>query len=190
MKWSLIFILLFVSTTFAQTIIPPFGFKDLHVNMTTAELVEEMGQPKKIVSFEDEKKVWVDGGFPLEKAIVFHIGFQEVYVYDYQNKYCLWKAYIKDDQVIYMNLVSRYVWDQYKSKVSILGKLYFQDPTEKFEQVLGKNFFPDRDFGYTDYLYHDLGIRFTFKQDKMTNIYLFRRLSNRADLLKLIKYYD
>src|SRR5690606_2935593 len=139
---------------------------------------------------EEEKKVWVDGNHSLNKAIVFHIGFDEVYLFNYQNKYCLWKAYLKDDKVVYMNLVSRFVNDEFKTKLTVAEQLHFNDHIEAFEKVLGKNFFPDREFGYADYLYHDLGIRFTFKQGKMTNIYLFRPLSNRADLLKLVKYYD
>ena len=177
--------------TFSQVnVVPPYGFKDLRVDMTSGDLIALMGQPKRVVSFEDEKKVWVDGNFSLDKAIVFHIGFDEVYEFDYQNKYCLWKAYIKDGKVIYMNLVSRFVVDEIKSKLTVMDQIHFQDSEADVVKILGKNFFPDRDFGYTDYLYHDLGIRFTFKQDKMTNIYLFRRFSNRADLFKLVKYFN
>lgn len=167
----------------------PLGFKNLYIEMSTSELVEEMGEPKDIIAFEDEKKVWVDGKFDLNKAIVFHLGFDIVYVFDYQNKYCLWKAYIKDDKVVYMNLVSRFVREEFKSELTVKGLLHFHDKASDFEEIMGKNFFPDRGFGYTDYLYHDLGIRFTFKQEKMTNIYLVKRFSNRADLLNLVKYY-
>ncbi|MBD3637627.1 MAG: hypothetical protein HUJ25_09760 [Crocinitomicaceae bacterium] len=167
----------------------PFGFKKLYIEMSSDDLEDEMGKPQEIRSFEDEKKVWVNGGFDLKKAIVYHIGFDQVYIYDYQNKYCLWKAYIKEGKVVYMNLTGRWVKDEYVNNVTIRNELHFYDRIEKFEEVLGKNFFPDRNFGYTDYLYHDLGIRFTFKQSKMTNIYLFRRFTNMADLYKYARYY-
>ena len=190
MRFVVLILISIAHFTIAQVNIDtPYGFKNLHIEMSTSELVDEMGEPKKMVSFEDEKKVWVEGNFDLNKAIAFHIGFDKVYVFDYQNKYCLWKAYIKDDKVVYMNLVSRFVRNEFKSNVTVRGLLHFHDHVKEFEAVMGKNFFPDRGLGYTDYLYHDLGIRFTFKQDKMTNIYLFRRLTNRADLLKLVKHY-
>ncbi len=167
----------------------PFGFDRIKIEMTTAELVKEMGPPEKIVSYEEEKKVWLDADYDLDKALVYHIGFDQVYVFDYQNDYCLWKAYIKDDRVIYMNLTSRFVRDLHLDKVSVRNQFGFGTSASKVEEVLGKNFFPDRAFSYTDYLYADLGIRFTFKQNHLTNIYLFRRFKNRADLGKLVKYY-
>ena len=157
--------------------------------MTTSQLIKEMGAPKKIVSYSEEKKVWLDGDYDLDKALVYHIGFDQVYVYDYQNKYCLWKAYIKDDRVIYMNLTSRFVQDLYLHKIKVRGQIGFGASISEIERLMGKNFFPDRAFSYTDYLYADLGIRFTFKQNHLTNIYLFRRFKNRADLGKLTRYY-
>ena len=167
----------------------PYGFPKIRVNMTTSELIQEMGQPKEIRYYKDEKKVWVDGGYDISKSIAYLIGFDSVMIYDYQNKYCLWKAYVKDDQVIYMNLVSRFVLEKFTSQVTVHHKIRFGDSIEKVEAVLGKNFYPDRNIGYTDYLYHDLGIRFTFKQNKMTNIYLYRRLENRADLYILARHF-
>lgn len=157
--------------------------------MTTSELVQEMGQPEKIVSYQEEEKVWLDADYNLDKALVYHIGFDEVYIFDYQNKYCLWKAYIKDDKVIYMNLTSRFVRDNYINKVKVRNEFGFGAKISTVVTSMGKNFFPDRAFSYTDYLYADLGIRFTFKQNHLTNIYLFRRFKNRADLGKLVKYY-
>jgi hypothetical protein len=167
----------------------PFGFENLFIEMSTTQLIEEMGEPEKIISYEDEKKVWVDGDYSLEKSLIFHIGFDQVYVFDYQNKYCLWKAYIKNNKVVYMNITSRFVEEIYKTQLTIRGVLSFQNRIQEFVDVLGSNFFPDRGFGYTDYLYHDLGIRFTFRQDRMTNVYLFRRFTNKADLFKLVKYF-
>ena len=167
----------------------PFGFPKLHIEMTTEELTKEMGEPIEIKSFNDENKVWIDGGYDTKKAVVYAIGFDQVYVYEYQNKYCLWKAYIKENKIIYMNLSGRYVMDKYKKFVTVRNQINYGDSAEKVEAVLGKNFFPDQDIGYTDYLYPDLGIRFTFAQNKISNIYLFRPFSNRADLFKLTRYY-
>lgn len=167
----------------------PWGFDKLKVEMTSSDLIKELGRPEKIVSYEQEEKVWLDGDYDLAKSLVYHIGFDEVYIYDYQNKYCLWKAYLKDDHVIYMNLTSRYVREIYTEKVMVRNKFGFGSSTSQVEKTLGENFFPDRAFSYTDYLYADLGIRFTFKQNRLTNIYLFRRFKNRADLGKLTKYY-
>ena len=157
--------------------------------MSTSQLIKEMGSPEKIVSYQEEEKVWLDADYELDKALVYHIGFDQVYIYDYQNKYCLWKAYIKDDRVIYMNLTSRFVRDLYIEKLKVRDAFGFGVSAQKVEKVLGKNFFPDRAFSYTDYLYADLGIRFTFKQNHLSNIYLFRRFKNRADLGKLTRYY-
>lgn len=157
--------------------------------MSSEDLIYEMGQPKEIRSFEEEKKIWEDGDFNTERALVYLLGFDQLYIFDYQNKYCLWKAYFKDNKLIYMNLSGRYVLDQYKNNLTVRNDLKFGASMEDVEEVLGKNFFPDRDMGYTDYLYADLGIRFTFSQNKIATIYLFRPFSNRADLFKLIKYY-
>ncbi|MEX1002995.1 MAG: hypothetical protein WDZ35_12830 [Crocinitomicaceae bacterium] len=174
----------------AQTNIEtPYGFPNLYVNMPTSKLLAEMGQPTEVRSFESEKKVWVDGGYDISKSIAFLIGFDQVYLFDYQNKYCLWKAYVLNDQVIYMNLTSRYVREEFTKQLTIRNELHFHDSIAAFEKILGKNFFPDRGFGYTDYLYHDLGIRFTFKQGVMTNIYLYRRLTNKADLYILARHF-
>ena len=157
--------------------------------MSVDDLLKEMGEPNEIKSFQQEKNIWVGGGYNLDQAIVFLIGFDKVYLFDYQNKYCLWKAYVKDGKVIYMNLVSRFVRDEFKYAVTVKDQLHFQDPISDFVRVLGKNFYPDRAFSYTDYLFHEQGVRFTFKQGKMTNIYLFRRIKNRADLYKLTRYF-
>lgn len=157
--------------------------------MTTEELVAEMGEPIEIRSFKDEKQVWIDGDFNTEKHIVYHIGYDNVYIFDYQNKYCLWKAYIKDNKVIYINLSSRYTEKIYTDNVTIRNTLHYHCSIENVERVLGKDFFPDRHISFTDYFYAELGIRLTFIQGKMTNIYMFRRFTNRADLYRLVKYY-
>jgi hypothetical protein len=190
MQRLLLIILLSPALSFSQmNIETPLGFEKIHVNMSTAALTAEMGSPKEIRSFRDEEKLWLDGGYNTEQSMAFVIGFDYVYIFDYQNKYCLWKAYIKDDQVIYMNLSSRYTEAKFVEAVTVRNKIHFHDSIDEIEGVLGENFFPDRNFGYTDYLYHDLGIRFTFKQNRMTNIYLFRPLNNRADLLRVVKFF-
>lgn len=157
--------------------------------MNTSQLVAEMGNPDKIVSFEAEKKVWVDGEFNIEESIIFLHGFDQVYLFNKNNKYCLWKAYIKDDKVIYMNLTSRFVDENYVQGVTVRNSIHFGDKIDKVVNVLGKNFYPDRQWTYTDYLYHDLGIRFTFKQSRITNIYLYRRFRNKADLYRLVRHF-
>ena len=186
----LLFFILFSSDCIAQSNAnTPFGFDKLHIEMSTSELISEMREPKEIKTYEDEKKVWTDGDYDLSKAVVFLIGFDKVYIFDYHNKYCLWKAYIKGDRVVYMNLTSTYQLDKYKENMSVNGEIKFGDSVEKVVSLLGKNFFPDRGFGYTDYLYNDLGIRFTFLQDKMTHVYFYRRLTSKASLYRLIKHY-
>lgn len=192
MRFTLLLLLILNSlldSTGQTNIETPFGFKDLFIEMSSAQLIKEMGAPKKIVSYAEEEKVWLDSDYDLNKALVYHIGFDEVYIFDYHNKYCLWKAYMKDDQVIYMNLTSRFVSDLFVEKIKVRNAFGFGVSSHKVEETLGKNFFPDRAFSYTDYLYADLGIRFTFKQNHLTNIYLFRRFKNRADLGKLTRYY-
>jgi hypothetical protein len=176
--------------SFAQTNIEtPNGFDKIHVNMSADALVKEMGPPTEVRDFKDEEKIWVDGGYHTDRSMAFVIGFDEVYIFDYNNKYCLWKAYVKNNQVIYMNLVTRFTREEFRKNITVRNKLHFHDSIEKVEQEMGKNFFPDRGFGYTDYLYHDLGIRFTFKQNRMVNIYLYRRLDNRADLYRVVKWF-
>ncbi|MFT4602528.1 MAG: hypothetical protein ACI857_002714 [Arenicella sp.] len=167
----------------------PVGFDEIYIEMNTKDLVAEMGTPKEIRSYKDEKKVWTDGDHDLSKAVVFLIGFDQVYIFDYQNKYCLWKAYVKDGKVIYINFSSTYLQDKYKNNLTVNGKIKYGDSIEKIVSVLGENFFPDRGFGYTDYLFNDLGIRFTFHQNKMTHIYLYRKLTSKANLYLLVKHY-
>lgn len=157
--------------------------------MSTVDLVREMGTPESITSYEDEKALWLSLDYNLDLSMAFLLGFDQVYVFPQQNKYCLWKAYVKDGKVVYMNLTTQWVDEQYYGAIMVKGKFGFLASTKDVEKALGDNFYPDRRFTYTDYLYHDLGIRFTFRGDKITNIYLFRLLDNRADLGRLIKHF-
>lgn len=180
----------FVFTSSAQmNITTPNGFSDLYVEMSTAELLRVMGQPEKIKTFESEERLWKVGGYETERSIVFVHGFDKVYQFEQNNKYCLWKAYIKDDKVIYMNLTTQYVDDYYKSRVTVNGKIHFGDRPSKVREVLGTKYYKDMDWKYIDYLYHDMGIRFTFRQSRITNIYLYRPFDNRADLMRMIRHY-
>lgn len=185
----LISLLIYLNSFSQSNIETPLGFDKVYVNMSVEDLVSELGQPEEIRSFKDEEKVWIDGGFHTDRSMAFVIGFDQVYIFDYNNKYCLWKAYVNKGKVIYMNLVTRFTREEFTENVTVRNRLHFHDSIEKVEKELGKNFFPDRGFGYTDYLYHDLGIRFTFKQNRMVNIYLFRRLDNRADLYRVVRFF-
>lgn len=184
---SFVILLLSLSTIAQYNIEPGKGFQKIYPGMSTADLRKELGSPDEIVPYEKEKKIWEDFGYDVEQKIVFFLGFTEVYVYDSDNAYSIWKVFVKDDKVTVISMSSYDIKDEYVRNITIDNQLKYFASGSKIKSVLGSEFYDYTDnMNNQEYYYFKYGIRFIMDNDQLRNIFLFQPMT-AAQQKKFIK---
>lgn len=165
------------AASLAQNLAPEKGYEELYVGMSSAELIHLMGEPHQIIQRMTEEESWKRAGYKLETKVIFHIGFDEVYKFEEDNEFGLWKAYLLYDTVVYMSITSYSAIPEAVDKITIDEKLYLGCSVKEVIAHMGDNYrrkVDERE--YTEIIYMDAGLRFIFVDDKLNHVYVFRAL--------------
>jgi hypothetical protein len=112
-------LLIFFHTLYASELLsiqPGQGIQKVILGMTSNELVEMIGNASAKYTFSEEEKMFLDFGYDTSKQLNFLRPFDFVLEYTGKknktifSKYPVFKAYFKDDRLVYI-ILSSYVHD-------------------------------------------------------------------------------
>lgn len=68
------------------------GLEELHVGMSTGQIVDRVGKPERTASHEEEAADWAEAGYATNRSVIFANGFDQVLVFE-PKTVPLFKAY-------------------------------------------------------------------------------------------------
>ena len=173
------------SATAQYNIIPGKGFDDVKIKMHIDDMVKVLGSPEEIVSFEDEKESWENGGYDIQKSLPFYIGFDEVYMFG-DNKYAIWKVYVKKKKAVYVNLSSYLHDEDITDKISLNNDVHFYDNLNKVVSVLGGKYHYKVDEGENTLIFFlEQGIELIINEQELRNICFFKPMKAKKAVIQL-----
>ena len=171
-----------------HSITPGVGFDEIQMEMEISELIKIIGQPTSVRSRKQEKKRWKRNGYKTKRTFTFDLKFDSVYVFEKENKYAIWKAFVKDDRAILYNL-SSYIFDTLiTQEINVLDSVGFYDSVSRLSEIIGSDYYTKVDKNQNvEYIYFEKGIRFVANDSLLRNIYLFKPKIARRGLLKKLR---
>lgn len=175
-----VFVLLSTSLSAQKNIRPGFGYDQIHVGMQIEALKALIGEESKIISYDEEKANYEDSDYDYKTNLGFIIGFDQVYLFQNDNAYGVWKAYVLKNKIVYLNISSFTATVPIISEITIQDTLKFFDGVSQMETLFGKEYVKCIDpNGYTTYTYVNLGIRILFEGTKLRNVFIFKALKGK-----------
>ncbi len=181
-------IILFCFKAYTQnTLTPGEGFVDVHIGMNIDNLIEIIGKPLTIITKNEEKEKWESVGYNVSKHFSFCLKFDKVYIFENENKYAIWKVFVKKGKVVYINF-SSYIYNQsITENINVSSNFSFYDNLKKVIESLGNKYNIIAEFeNNTEYLFLDKGISFIINESEIRNILLFKPIK-RKKKKKIIK---
>lgn len=177
----LLFICLSIFTSFSQkNIIAGEGYGQVKIGMSIDELKELIGVETAIISYEDEKASYIDSEYDPLTNLGFLIGFDNVYLFQNDNAFAVWKVYVKKNKVVYMNISSYTATLPIISELTIQDSLKFFQGTKEMEASFGTDYVKCVDpNGYITFTYVQQGIRFLYEGTKLRNVFIFKALKGK-----------
>ena len=174
----------FGTISLGQNLEPKKGFQAIYIGMNVEDLKGVLGTPTYIVSLEDEKQAWVSAGYNLQSKIIFHIGFDYVYKYEDDNAYGIWKAYIKDEKIVYMSITAYSALEEAVESITINETIKFGNSIDDVVSIMGDDYMRKTDErDYTEIIYMDLGLRFIFTSNELNHVYIFAPIPKSEEKL-------
>ena len=183
-----------------EKIIPGKSAGKLSIGMSSSEVMELLGQPDRTIGFKKEKKSYKKSKLKFKEQPAFYLGFDEVLTFsnDGTLKNCspVYKAYFKNDQLIYMALST---WD-HDSSWTIENNVGFHSTEKQVEELFGKadhviedskTIFAKTEFALTidrsEWQYLKEGLSLSIIEGEVRNIRLFAPLTaeQQTEFLKM-----
>ncbi len=169
-----------------QNVIPGKGFENIRIGMKIENVLIELGEPTLISSRKEESTHWKIFGYQPKNAFIFRLEFDNVYLFESDNEFLIWKIYTHKGKIIYIN-ISSYVFENPLHKISIDNKFKMEDSHEKIKKTFeGTPYKKTKGIDYNELLYPKEGILFIFNSTQLKNVHVFNPIKKR----KIKKMHD